>query len=200
MCVTEIFFYYYYIQLVQINSKCALWYVATWNTQCDLPASVKKKTTHISCLLSCFLCRHTPGLYENVADCRRSLPGGSNLPGRRGCKSPCVTSHLKSFPVPPVARPQLIHLSFRMASLLRTCTISLTHSLWAPRWFHAWLQCAQLWEASVRPCRSECKFCLLQISRRWLWLSLQVQSVHHYCCAVHVAKRKAKRKSVKGGT
>lgn len=52
---------------------------------------------------SCFLCRHAPGLHENVSDRRGSLLWGSHLSGRRSCKSLCVclpphlNSHLKSF-------------------------------------------------------------------------------------------------------
>lgn len=143
-----------------------------WNTQCDLAASPKEIT---SCLLSCFLRRHTPGLHDSVADRRRSLPGGSHLSGRRSRESQCVTSRLKSFPSSSTSlTAALSTFYFRMVSLLRTCMISLTPSLWAQRWFPAWLPCAQLWGASVRQCRSECKFSQLPTSRRWLWLWLQV--------------------------
>lgn len=132
--------------------------------------------------------RRTLGSYENVADCWRSMPGGNGLQGRRSCEFGAFgVSRLESLQAYLLAWPLLAHLSFRTVSLLRTCMISLTPSLWALRWLPVWLQCARLWEVSARHFHSECKYCLLQINKPWLWLWLQVRSARHYCCAVHKA-------------
>lgn len=73
--------------------------------------------------LSSFLRRDAPGLQENVADRRRSLPWGSNLSGRRSCKSLCC--HLTS--------EVLCSSAVSLTAAYRTFV-----SGWCHYWEHAW--------------------------------------------------------------